>query len=264
MKPPSIRTLQAERYVTPLRQGGSLPAVIEADDGQQYVMKFAGAGQGPKALIAELISGEIGRSLGLNVPELVLIQMDPHFGRSEPDPEIQDLLQGSVGLNLGLAYLPSAVEYSPMLKFPVSREEAANIVWFDAFVTNVDRTARNVNMLIWQEQIWLIDHGASLYFHHSWPGYAERAASAFPLSRQHVLLAKAGNLAAADVQAKALLAGMDWRGLVEMIPAEWLGGEEIFADIADQRQAYVDYLTARLAGSASFVQEAEKGRTGNG
>jgi hypothetical protein len=259
-----IRTVQAERYVTPLRQGGSLPAVIEADDGQQYVMKFAGAGQGRKALIAELLSGEIGRALGLTVPELVLIRMDEHFGRSEPDPEIQDLLRGSVGLNLGLAYLPSAMEYSSLLKFPVSRKEAAKIVWFDALVTNVDRTPRNVNMLIWQEQLWLIDHGASLYFHHNWPGYVERAASAFPLSRQHVLLPRAGKLAAADREAKTLLAGMDWAGLVATIPDEWLGGEEIFPDVSAQRQGYVDYLTARLAVSAAFVQEAEKGRTGNG
>ncbi|HRJ43564.1 MAG: hypothetical protein KJZ86_06465 [Caldilineaceae bacterium] len=260
----SIRTVQAERYVTPLRQGGSLPAVIEADDGRQYVMKFAGAGQGRKALIAELLSGEIGRALGLTVPEIVLIRMDRHFGRSEPDPEIQDLLRGSVGLNLGLAYLPSAVEYSPLLKFPLTRQDAARIVWFDALVTNVDRTPRNVNMLIWQEQLWLIDHGASLYFHHSWPGYAERAANAFPMSRQHVLLARSGNLAAADQQAKELLAGMDWAGLVAIIPDEWLGNEAIFADVAAQRQGYVDYLTARLAASSAFVQEAEKGRTGNG
>lgn len=264
MTPFPIRTVQAERYVTPLRQGGSLPAVIEADDGQQYVMKFAGAGQGRKALIAEQLSGEIGRALGLTVPEIVLIQMDENFGRSEPDPEIQDLLQGSVGLNLGLAYLSSAVEYSPMLKFPLSEEDAARIVWFDALVTNVDRTARNVNMLIWEEQLWLIDHGASLYFHHNWPGYAERAASAFPMSRQHVLLSLAGDLTTADRQAKERLAGMDWAGLVAAIPDEWLGGEEIFPDIAAQRQGYVDYLTARLAASAAFVQEAEKGRAGNG
>lgn len=264
MPPFPIRTVQAERYVTPLRQGGSLPAVVEADDGQQYVMKFAGAGQGRKALIAELLSGEIGRALGLTVPEIVLIRMDEHFGRSEPDPEIQDLLRGSVGLNLGMAYLSGAVEYSPMLKFPVSREDAARIVWFDALVTNVDRTARNVNMLIWQEQLWLIDHGASLYFHHSWPGYAERAASAFPMSRQHVLLARSGKLAVADSQAKERLAGMDWAGLVAAIPDEWLGGEEIFPDLSAQRQGYVDYLTARLAASTAFVQEAEKGRTGNG
>ena len=260
----SIRTVQAECYVTPLRQGGSLPAIIEADDGQQYVMKFVGAGQGRKALIAELLSGEIGRALGLTVPEIVLIRMDEHFGRSEPDPEIQDLLRGSVGLNLGLAYLPSALEYSLLLKSPVSRQDAARIVWFDALVTNVDRTARNVNMLIWQEQLWLIDHGASLYFHHSWPGYAERAASAFPMSRQHVLLARASNLAAADRDAKERLAGMDWAELVAAIPDEWLGGEEIFVDVAAQRQGYVDYLTARLAASAIFTQEAEKGRTANG
>lgn len=259
-----IRTLHAERYVTPLRQGGSLPAVVEADDGQQYVMKFAGAGQGRKALIAELLSGEIGRALGLTVPEIVLMRMDEHFGRSEPDPEIQDLLRGSVGLNLGMAYLSGAVEYNSLLKFPVSREDAARIVWFDALVTNVDRTPRNVNMLIWESQLWLIDHGASLYFHHNWPGYTERATSAFPMSRQHVLLAKSGKLASADAEAKTILAGLDWAGLVGAIPDEWLGGEEIFADVAAHRQGYVDYLTARLAASEAFAQEAEKGRTGHG
>ncbi|RLT44441.1 MAG: aminotransferase class I and II [Chloroflexi bacterium] len=259
-----MRTVQAERYVTPLRQGGSLPAVVEADDGEQYVMKFAGAGQGRKALIAELLAGEIGRALGLTVPEIVLIRMDEHFGRSEPDPEIQDLLRGSVGLNLGMAYLPGALEYSALLKFPLSPEQAAQIVWFDALVTNVDRTPRNVNLLIWEQQLWLIDHGASLYFHHNWPGYVERAANPFPMSRQHVLLPRAGDLLVADQQAKATLAGLDWAGLVAAIPDAWLGGEAIFADIAAQRQGYVGYLTARLAASAVFAQEAEKGRKANG
>lgn len=260
MSPFPIRTVQADRYVTPLRQGGSLPAVIEADDGRQYVMKFAGAGQGRKALIAELLSGEIGRALGLTVPEIVFVEMDKDFGRSEPDPEIQDLLRASVGLNLGLAYLPGAVEYNSLLKFPLSRTEAALIVWFDALVTNVDRTPRNVNMLLWEERLWLIDHGASLYFHHSWPGYRERAASPFHLSRQHVLLARAGKLAEADREAHARLDGLDWAGLVGTIPDAWLGGEEIFPDVAAQRQGYVDYLTARLAASPAFVQEAENGR----
>lgn len=264
MPPFPIRTVQANRYVTPLRQGGSLPAVIEADDGRQYVMKFAGAGQGRKALIAELLAGEIGRTLGLTVPEIVFVEMDKEFGRSEPDPEIQDLLRASVGLNLGLAYLPGAVEYNSLLKFPLPPEEAARIVWFDALVTNVDRTPRNVNMLLWESRLWLIDHGASLYFHHSWPGYAERAASPFPMIRQHVLLHRAGDLAAADAEAKACLAGMDWAGLVGAIPDVWLGDEEIFDDIPAHRQGYVDYLTARLAASSAFVQEAEKGRTGNG
>lgn len=257
----SIRTVQAERYVTPLRQGGSLPAVVEADDGRLYVMKFAGAGQGPKALIAELLAGEIGRSLGLHVPELVLVEMDANFGRSEPDQEIQDLLQGSVGLNLGMGYLSGAVEYNSLLDFPLSPEDAARIVWFDALITNVDRTPRNVNMLIWEERLWLIDHGASLYFHHNWPGYLQRAASPFPLSRQHVLLPRAGDLAQADAAGREILERLDWQGLVALIPDDWLGGEEIFEDRAAQRQGYVDYLTARLAASAVFVEEAENGRT---
>ena len=175
-----MRTVRAIRYVTPLREGGSLPAVVEADDGQQYVMKFVGAGQGAKALIAEVIAGQIALTLDLPMPELVFIEMDAELGRSEPDPEIQDLLNASVGLNLGMRYLPGALAYNPMLPSALSPTLASRIVWFDAYITNVDRTSRNVNMLLWEDQLWLIDHGASLYFHHSWAGYLDRSGSAFP------------------------------------------------------------------------------------
>src|SRR5450756_566169 len=177
-----IKTVNAIRYVTPLREGGSLPAIVETDDGQMYVMKFVGAGQGPKALIAELVAGEIGRALGLRVPELALINLDPELGPSEPDPEIFDLLRLSVGLNLGMRFLPKAFAYNPILPPPLDTALASAIVWFDAYVTNVDRTIRNVNILVWEKELWLIDHGASLYFHHDWrDDYLERSRTPFPL-----------------------------------------------------------------------------------
>ena len=193
-----IRTVTATRYIHPLREGGSVPAVVEADDGELYVMKFAGAAQGPKALIAELVAGEIARALGLRLPEIVFIELDPILGRSEPHPEIRDLIQASAGLNLALRYLPSAFAYNPLLKPPVDAALASAIVWFDAYVTNVDRTPRNVNMLLWAEQLWLIDHGAALYFHHDWGDYRERSRSPFALIKQHVLLSFAKSVRAVD------------------------------------------------------------------
>src|SRR5215213_1602025 len=169
-----LRTVVATRYITPLREGGSLPALVEADDGERYVMKFVGAGQGVKALVAELIAGEIGRNLGLRIPELVFMELEPGFGLNEPHEEIQDLLKASIGLNLGMRYLPSAFAYNPLMKPPPEDPLASDIVWFDAYITNVDRTPRNVNMLIWEQQLWLIDHGAALYFHHDWNNYLAR------------------------------------------------------------------------------------------
>ncbi len=258
----SIRTVQAERYVTPLRQGGSLPAVIEADDGRQYVMKFAGAGQGRKALIAELLSGEIGRALGLTVPEIVLIRMDRHFGRSEPDPEIQDLLRGSVGLNLGLAYLPSAVEYSPLLKFPLTRQDAARIVWFDALVSNVDRTPRNTNMLMWHRAPWLIDHGSTLYFHHTegWERDLSRARSAFRGIKDHVLLRHATTLEDEDEGMARVLTEDVIEEIVRLVPEAWLADGANTSAAADVRAAYRRYLVDRLAPPRGFVEEAARAR----
>lgn len=255
-----LRTVHAVRYVAPLREGGSLPAIVEADDGELYVMKFVGAGQGPKALLAELIAGQIALSLGLNVPELVFVTMDETLSRSEPDPEIQDLLQASIGLNLGMRYLPSAFAYNVLLRPPLSGELASQIVWFDAFVTNVDRTARNVNMLLWNKELWLIDHGASLYFHHNWPGYQERARSPFPLVRDHTLLPLATDLTAADQRLRAQLSPDLLAAIVALSPDEWLGDEEIFPDVEAHRAAYVEYLTTRLEASELFVQEAERAR----
>lgn len=260
MSKPFVRTVHATRYVTPLREGGSLPAVVEADDGALYVMKFVGAGQGAKALIAELIAGEIGRALGLRVPEVVFMLMDETLGRSEGDPEIQDLLRASVGLNLGLRFLPNAFDFNILLAPPPDPQLASQIVWFDAYVTNVDRTARNVNMLLWQDELWLIDHGASLYFHHSWDGFQERSRSAFPMIRQHTLLPLATELDNVDGALRAALSPDLLRQIVDLVPAEWLGGEAIFADVEAHRQGYVEYLVTRLAAADIFVQEAKNAR----
>lgn len=255
-----LRCLEAIRYVTPLREGGSLPAVVEASDGQLYVMKFVGAGQGAKALVAELIGGEIGRALGLHVPEIVLLEMDESLGRSEPDQEIQDLLRASVGLNLGMKFLPNAFAFDGLLEPPLDPLLASQIVWFDAYITNVDRTPRNVNMLLWQNRLWLIDHGASLYFHHSWEGYTERIRSPFPMIREHTLLPLATELTAADASLRPRLSADILRAIVAQIPQAWLGGEEIFSSIEEQRQAYGQYLHERLAAADVFVAEAERAR----
>jgi len=256
-----IRTVTASRYVVPLREGGSLPAVVEADDGVLYVMKFVGAGQGPKALVAEVIAGEIGRALGLNVPELVVMEMSPLLGRSEPDEEIRNLLRASVGLNLGMRFLPGAFAYNQMLRPPPPPDLASAIVWFDAFVTNVDRTDRNVNLLLWQQQVWLIDHGAALYFHHDWATYHERARSPFPLIAQHTLLRDAGKLPEVGTELCRRLDTALFHQIVAAVPAAWLSGEPLFADVDALRAAYVAYLSERLAYSAVFVEEAVRARS---
>lgn len=255
-----IRTVSAIRYITPLREGGSLPAIVEADDGQLYVMKFVGAGQGPKALIAELVAGEIGRALQLPVPEIVLVELDPQLGRSEPDPEIQDLLQASAGrLNLGLRYLPNALDFNMLLKPPPGPDLASAIVWFDAYVTNVDRTPRNVNMLLWDDKLWLIDHGASLYFHHSWDDYLARSKTPFALIKDHTLLSFAGKLREAEAALRPQLTEPLLREVVAQIPAEWLVDEPTFATQSKHREAYVNYLISRSE-TTSFVEEALNAR----
>jgi hypothetical protein len=252
-----LKTVSAVRYVTPLPEGGSLPAIVEADDNRLYVMKFVGAGQGPKALIAELLAGEIGRALGLPVPELALMRLDPRLGRAEPHPEIRDLLLASANrLNLGLRYLPNAFDYNLLLKPSPTAELASRIVWFDAFVTNVDRTPKNVNMLLWQDELWLIDHGAALYFHHSWDDYLARSQSPFPLIKNHTLLRFASALPQADATLRHRLSPEQLTQIVAQIPEEWLAGEAAFADVASHRAAYLAYLQQRLAASAVFVEEA--------
>jgi hypothetical protein len=238
-----------------LREGGSLPAVVEADDGATYVMKFVGAGQGTKALIAELVAGEIARTLGLRVPEIVFVHLDPTLGRSEPDAEIQDLLQASVGLNLGLRYLSSSFAYNQLLK-PPDADLASSIVWFDAFVTNVDRTSRNVNLLIWKDNLWLIDHGAALYFHHDWANYMERSRTPFPLVKQHTLLVFASQLHEVDERLSAMLTEESLLQIIDYIPDHWLGDEPVFASRTEHRDAYLSYLLSRLGASSVFVEEA--------
>jgi hypothetical protein len=256
-----LRTVAATRYITPLREGGSLPALVEADDGELYVMKFAGAGQGVKALIAELIAGEIGRTLGLPIPALVLVKLEVGFGLNEPHEEIQDLLKASIGLNLGVRYLPSAFAYNQLMEPPPDSGFASEIVWFDAYVTNVDRTPRNVNMLIWEEKLWLIDHGAALYFHHDWNNYLARSESPFSLIKQHTLLPFATDLPGANERLVSRLNEAVLREIVDLVPEVWLGGEPQFEDIAGHRNGYVQYLSSRLAASDMFVKEAIHART---
>jgi hypothetical protein len=255
-----LRTITAIRYVTPLREGGSLPAIVEADDNQLYVLKFRGAGQGPKALIAELVAGELARTLGLPVPELVFAHLDPALGRSEGDPEIQDLIRFSAGLNLAFTYLPGAFAFDPLIT-RLDPELASAIVWFDAYVTNVDRTSRNTNILIWQQQPWLIDHGAALYFHHDWTDYLARSRSRFPLIKEHVLLPFTNGLWEADADLSARLTPAVIDQVVALIPGEWLGDEPAFTSQEEHRAAYAAYLRQRLEAPRGFVEEALNVRT---
>jgi hypothetical protein len=255
-----LRTVAARRYVTPLREGGSLPAIIEADDDGLYVLKFRGAGQGPKALIAELLAGEVGRLLGLPVPEIVFVHLPAELARTEPDPEIQGLISASSGLNIGLDYLPGSVTFDPLVLTPDSQLASA-IVWFDAFVCNVDRTVRNVNMLIWHRRLWLIDHGASLYFHHAWSSRDLHATDPFALIKDHVLLKCAGALAETDARMTTLITADKLTSVVELIPDSWLTEDPGFAGKDGQRQAYCDFFIERLQSSATFVQEAIRARS---
>jgi hypothetical protein len=255
-----LRTVTASRYVTPLREGGSLPAIIEADDEGLYVLKFRGAGQGPKALIAELLAGEVGRAAGLPVPEIVFVELPAELARTEPDAEIQSLIAASPGLNIGLDYLPGSVTFDPLVFVP-DADLASGVVWFDAFVCNVDRTLRNVNMLIWHRRLWLIDHGAALYFHHAWNSGDRHATSPFPLIKDHVLLKQASLLAQVDARMTAALTPDKLAGIVELIPESWLADDPGFRDKNAQRQAYLNYFTLRLQSSAVFVQEAIRARS---
>lgn len=258
------RTITATRYVTPLREGGSLPALIEADDDGLYVLKFVGAGQGPRALIAELVAGEIARVLGLPVPEIVFARLDAELARTEPDAEIQDLIRASThllgksaGLNLALDYLPGSVTFDPVAMRPEA-ELASRIVWFDAFVTNLDRTARNTNMLVWHGKLWLIDHGAALYFQHDWRDHLMRAAGPFTLIKDHVLLPFATRIDEVDSPMAALLTPELLSAIVQLIPDAWLEDEPAFASKADHRTAYLAYLQRRLTAPRAFAQEAAR------
>lgn len=258
----SLRTVVATRYVTPLREGGSLPAIIEADDDGMYVLKFRGAGQGPKALIAELLAGEIARAAGLLVPEIVFVELDAELARTEPDPEIQDLIRASAGLNLALDYLPGAVTFDPVAEKPDSAL-ASSIVWFDAFVTNVDRTPRNTNMLMWHKRLWLIDHGASLYFHHTWKDYLERSRNPFSMIKDHVLLRVANSLQEIDAKMTELITPETIESTVKLIPDEWLANDSSFSSSDKYRDAYVEYLVRRMEAPRGFLEEAISARSVN-
>lgn len=249
----AIRSVTVTRYIAPLREGGSLPALVEADDGFKYVLKFRGAGQGVKALIAELIGGELARRLGLRVPEIVFATLDAAFGRTEPDEEIQDLLKASTGLNLALHYLTGALMYDPAA-WPVEPLEAATVLWLDALITNVDRTARNPNLLLWRRQLWLIDHGASLYFHHSWDHWQEHALRPFKALKDHVLITHMDFLRQAHALCSARLSASDIHEIVECIPDEWLSGDPDLAPEA-RRAVYAAYLELRWRHSGQMVEQ---------
>jgi hypothetical protein len=250
----ALRTISAVRYVTPLREGGSLPAIVEGDDLGTYVLKFRGAGQGVKALVAELIAGEIARALGFNVPEIVFVELDGAIGRNEPDYEIRSLIGASVGQNLGFDYLPGSIAFEPVL-VDVDPLLAARVVWFDALVTNVDRTARNTNLLLWHRELYLIDHGAALYFHHDWPAGLSKSRAPFAQIRDHVLLPGAGELRAVDDELASRLSGEVLSEIVGQVPDQWLP-----APAADSRAAYVRFLRERLAAPRLFVEGAASAR----
>lgn len=258
MRVPEIRSVVATRYVTPLREGGSLPAIVEADDFGTYVLKFRGAGQGPKVLIAELLAGEIARALGLPMPEIVFVELDPQIGRSEPDGEVQALIAASAGLNLGLDYLPGSFSFDPLLDPKPDARLASSIVWFDAFITNVDRTVRNPNLLIWHKQLWLIDNGASLYFHYSWDDYLTRSCGAFPQIKNHVLLPIAHAIREVDAALAVLLTPELIADIVYRIPEAWLDPTAGFATPDEHRAAYAAYLLHRLKAPRAFVEEAAR------
>jgi len=255
-----VRTVHVTRYVTPLREGGSLPAIVEADDDGMYVLKFRGAGQGTRALIAELVSGEIARALGLPVPELVFAELEEELARTEPDPEIHALIKDSAGLNLALDYLPGSVTFDPAVHKP-DPDLASRILWFDAYVSNVDRTARNTNMLLWHRRLWLIDHGATLYFHHipDWESGVSRAREPFALIERHVLLPFASSLPAIDETMAAALAPEVITAILSLVPDAWLAAEAS-SDPAALRAAYARYLLDRLAAPRAFAEEAARVR----
>lgn len=246
------------RYVLPLREGGSLPALAEADDGFKYVVKFRGAGHGVKALIAELLGGLIAKQLGLKIPELVFINLDEDFGRTEGDEEIQDLLKASCGLNLGLHYLSGALAYDPFIK--IDPLEASKIVWLDALITNVDRSFRNVNLLMWHQELWLIDNGAAFYFHHAWKEFEKHALSPFSYIKDHVLLKQATKLEEADAFAHNILNDQFFRDLVDIIPDEWLQWEETDDSPTQIREVYFNFLKMRFENSSNFLNQAKHAR----
>ena len=245
----ALPEVAATRYVAALREGGSMPGLVEADDDGLYVLKFRGAGQGPLALVAEVIASELARAVGFLVPQLVRIELDPVLGRAEPDPEIQELILASGGLNVGIDFLPGSLAYTPSGPVQPDAELAADIVWFDALLTNVDRSAANPNLLVWHQQVWLIDHGAALYLQHGGLRPAEQATRAFPQIAEHVLLPRASSILEADERLSPRVDRALLEHVVGLVPVEWLVG--------DPAETYVDYLERRLEPPRAFAQEAE-------
>lgn len=254
-----LRTVNVTRYITPLREGGSLPALAEADDDFKYVVKFRGSGHGTKMLISELIGGVVAKLLKLRVPELVFVRLDEAFGQTEGDEEIQDLLKGSRGLNLGLHFLSGALTYDPVTT-RVDGRTASLIVWMDAFLTNVDRTVRNTNMLMWHKELWLIDHGATLYFHHSWTNHMKQSLTPFALIKDHVLLPFADQLDEIDTYCKEILTDEVIRNLINLIPDEFANWKEEGDTPQSIREVYYQFLTNRLKNSEIFLTEAQHAR----
>jgi len=254
-----IRTVNVTQYIAPLREGGSLPAIVAADDGFKYVLKFKGAGHREKALISEFIGGEIARKLGLKVPELVFAHLDENFGRTEADEEIQDLLRGSHGLNLGLHFLSGAINFDPVVT-TLDTHLASKVVWLDAFLTNIDRTFRNTNMLIWNKELWLIDHGASLYFHHTWDNWEQLLMSPFAYVKDHVLLPQASMLEQVDGEAKQMLTEDILYEIVQQLPNEWLPEDERLLTAEQQKDVYFSFLSKRLGHTELFINEANNAR----
>ena len=259
MEEMQLRNINVTRYIAPLREGGSLPALAEGDDDFKYVLKFRGAGHGVKALIAELLGGEIARALKLPIPELVFANLDEAFGRTEADEEIQDLLQNSQGLNLAMHFLSGSINFDPVVT-AVDPKLASQIVWLDALITNVDRTYKNTNMLIWHKELWLIDNGASLYFHHSFTDWKGQAVVPFTLIKDHVLLPHASELEIVDVEYKELLSDNMLQSIVNLIPNDWLQWEESDETPDQIRAVYFNFLKLRLANSSIFIKQAQDAR----
>ncbi|MFK7773574.1 MAG: HipA family kinase [Saprospiraceae bacterium] len=259
MKKLEFRTVNVIRYVTPLREGGSLPAIVEADDGFLYVIKFRGAGQGKKALVAELIGGEIARAIGLKMPELVFMNLDNSFGQSEPDEEIQDLLKFSVGLNLGLHYLSGAITYDPIVSVADSMS-ASKVVLLDSIISNMDRTVRNTNMLNWNKELWLIDHGASFYFHHSWTTWEKHANGTFPLIKDHVMLDRATELEVAAQEIKSILTDDLIDEIVGLVPDDFLTEESNPIPPLEKRNVYAAFLKTKVSNLDKLTKEANDAR----
>lgn len=259
MKKLEIRTVDMLQYIKPLREGGSLPAIIKADDDFLYVLKFRGAGQGTKALVAEFIGGELARAIGLKIPELVFVNVDDSFSKTEADEEIQDLLKFSVGLNLGLHFLSSAITFDPLVNI-VDANIASKVVLLDSIISNIDRTARNTNLLNWNKELWVIDNGASLYFHHNWPTWEEHLSRSFPSVKQHVLLAQASSLNTAAAEIRKMLSEAIILDIVNNIPEDWLEDNSNTLSSAEMRAAYVKFLNAKIAMLDQLVEEAENAR----